>query len=328
MENIHLFFFIFGILFTIVTILTIIISLVMLITIIYHWRPYCRSTLNLLTCNSCVAFLFFSITVAIQIPNIFQVQQQELSDSNLTTMSCRIRGFLLLLSCIVKILSYLIQSISRYFTIILYKHKVLLMYRTHILLILFNWISSLILGGPLWISPNAFQYEPESHLCLFTSKAFNSSLTLMMIAFLLPVIIIILLYSIILKHTTHINSIHVNHVLRNARLRNIKVYRNILLVITVLVMAGTPYLISIIVNRIDKIPWPFYLISIFSMTLSALIELSIIFFTNHEVKRIIYQKLGFPRRTKVLVLNAEIMKRNLVDQAIINQINVTPIKTT
>ncbi|CAF4598085.1 unnamed protein product [Rotaria sp. Silwood2] len=267
MESDRLFFILFGTLYTIVVLLTAIFSLVMLTTIIYHWHPHCRSTSNLLTCNSCVAFLFFNITIAIQIPNLFQAQQQQLTN-NLVTPSCRIRAFLFLFACIVKIFSYLIQAISRYFTIILYKRKILLTYRTNILLILFSWICSLVLGSSMFISPVAFQYEPESYLCVFTTKVFHTSFTLMIVAFLLPVNIIVLLYGIILRHTTRTNVIHVENVLRNNNKRNIKVFRNILMVVVVLIVGGTPNLISIIVNRIDQIPWPFYSISIFFITLS------------------------------------------------------------
>ncbi|CAF2981555.1 unnamed protein product [Rotaria sp. Silwood2] len=249
MESDRLFFILFGTLYTIVVLLTAIFSLVMLTTIIYHWHPHCRSTSNLLTCNSCVAFLFFNITIAIQIPNLFQAQQQQLTN-NLVTPSCRIRAFLFLFACIVKIFSYLIQAISRYFTIILYKRKILLTYRTNILLILFSWICSLVLGSSMFISPVAFQYEPESYLCVFTTKVFHTSFTLMIVAFLLPVNIIVLLYGIILRHTTRTNVIHVENVLRNNNKRNIKVFRNILMVVVVLIVGGTPNLISIIVNPI------------------------------------------------------------------------------
>ncbi|CAF1534966.1 unnamed protein product, partial [Rotaria sordida] len=156
------------------------------------------------------------------------------------TTACRIYAFLFLLACIAKIFSYLIQAISRYFIVILYKHKILLTYCTSILLILFSWICSLILGSSMLISPVAFQYEPESHFCVLTTKVFHTSFTLMIIAFLLPVNAIVLLYGIILRHTTRTNLIHVNHVLKNNNKRSIKVFRDILMVVVVLIIGGTP----------------------------------------------------------------------------------------
>ncbi|CAF1266812.1 unnamed protein product [Adineta steineri] len=159
-------------------------------------------------------------------------------------------------------------------------------------MIIFNWTFGIIIACSFLISPIGFQYESESHLCVLTSKVFHTSFTLMVVAFVIPVNIIIVLYALILKHTTHTNRVQPSTITRKNNKRNLKVYRNILMLLGIVLIGGTPYLLCILINKFSATPWPLYSISILLIMLSAAVESITIFLTNRDVKKIFYAKLS------------------------------------
>lgn len=291
MENRDIFYVIVGILLILVIVIAAIFSSLIVLILICNWHAKCRSTSNLLTINSCVAFLFLIFSLSIQVPYLFQTNEQQSQDSYATY--CRIRAFLFLFACVAKVSSYLIQAISRYFIIILHKHRYLRTYRANGMMIIISWMLSLILSSGLLISPISFQYERESRLCLLTSKVFHTSFTLMMIAFVVPAIVISSLYGIILCHATRPNSVQPNNVALRNNKRDVKVFQNILLLLAIVVTGGTPYLLLVVLNKITTAPWPLYSLSILFIALSSVVEAIAIFFTNNEVKAIVNVELGF-----------------------------------
>jgi hypothetical protein len=299
MASEDIFFIIIGIIFIIILLIATFFSSTIVIIIICNWHSHCRSVSNLLTVNSCIAFLVFSITVSIQVPYLFQSNEKE-NDDRYTTF-CRIRAYLFLFTCVTKVLSYFIQAVSRYFITILYKHKQLLTYRVNVIMIILNWIVGLIIASGFLISPVALQYEPESRLCILTSKVFHTSFTLMVVAFVIPVSIIVALYVHILRHTTRANRVQPSTITSGNNKRNLKVFQNILMLLAIVITGGTPYLLSIIINKIAVIPWPLYSIGVLFITLSAAVESVTIFLTNKEVKRICYAKIGFRQAEKMQV---------------------------
>ena len=165
MESDQIFFLAIYVLFIIVVSMIAIFSLASLIVTIRYWNSHCRSILNLLTCHSCIAFLFLNMVMVIQIPYLFQAnqhRQDSISDTFWT------------LTCLAKIFSYLIQAISRYFAIIPYRRRNLLTFRVNEWLIVSSWFLSFLLGSAMSISPVTFQYEPKSRLCVWTMKVFRT----------------------------------------------------------------------------------------------------------------------------------------------------------
>jgi hypothetical protein len=121
----------------------------------------------------------------------------------------------------------------------------------------------------------------------------------MIIAFIIPVNIIVTLYGLVLWHTTRASRIHPNNIITGNIKRNIKVFKNILRLITVLVIGGTPFLLCIIINKITHIPWPLYSISLLFIALSAAVESITIFFNNKEVQTIFCAKIGFRKTGQI-----------------------------
>jgi hypothetical protein len=154
----------------------------------------------LLTCNSCAALFFYAIANSIQIP--FIIQSDLIQSYNTSTIFCKIRAFLITYATIVKGYAYLVQAISRFFITVLYKRRFLLTFRSNWIMIITSWIVS-----GMFILPLAYQYEPESHLCnLTTRRNFLTSFLAIAIVFFVTTNTVIILYGIILCHTTRHNS--------------------------------------------------------------------------------------------------------------------------
>lgn len=73
--------------------------------------------------------------------------------------------------------------------------------------------------------------------------------------------------------------------------RNLKLIRNILKLLAVVIIGGTPYFLSIIINRISQTSRLLYSISFLCMVCSALVESAIIFFANDDIKKILSTKI-------------------------------------
>lgn len=297
MESHHVFYIIIGVIFVLVIVSTTLFSLIILLVLICHWRTKCRSILNLLTINSCITFLILMLAASIQTPFLFDHHEDLVRDRY--TFFCRIRAFLFLFACLAKSSSHLIQAISRYFIVILYRYRCLLTYRTNIVLIITSWFFSLVVSAGMFISPVSYQYEPESRFCILTTKEFETSFPMTMIGFGIPGSIMVFLYSIILRHMTHPNRVQPNNnAIRNNK-RDAKVLRNTLLLLSLATLGGTPYFISIAINRTNATPRPFYSLAILFIALSGVAETLAIFCMNKDVKTILYAKIGLVQRKEV-----------------------------
>ena len=279
------------------TIITFIFSSITILIIIFNWKSQCRSITNLLVCNSSAALIFYVIAITIQISFLFQTNNQPIDST-----FCKIRAFIYLFACSVKSLSYLVQAISRWFITIHYKHRLLVKYRTNIIIIITSWIVSLTISAGMFISPLSYKYEPMSKLCVLTSTVFPTSFITILLVFLIPVHVIILLYGIILWHTTRIQRIHPHGFTEITSKRNLKVFHHILILVIILIVGGTPYCLSIIINKIGETPWPLYSLSIVFISLSASMESITIFYINQQVKTLFYNKIRCCFATKIAVI--------------------------
>ena len=303
MKTEQTFFVIIGVLFILITSITVSFALATLIIIIRYWHPRCRSVANLLISNTCVSLLFFGTSVFVLIPPLFQTGRP--LDYVASKEFCRFRGVFFLITCIVKLASYMIKAISRYFITVLHRRRNLTTFRTNWTMIVISWIFSIALGSSILVSPIAIQYEPESRLCVLTSKVFETSFTLMSIAFLPTVNVIVVLYGIILWHTTRTNLVQPNYAAKWNNRRNIKVFQNILLLILVVIVGGIPYLLAIIINKFSVIPWPWYSISILFIDLASAAEALVLFFTTKDVQGIVQLKLQVFRTNRSPIMTIQ-----------------------
>ena len=287
-----------GVVFIILTFLTLVFSSITILIIVCNWKHQFRSLNNLFACNSSASLFFYAIAIAIQIPFIFHTDEQQ---NNFTV--CKIRAFIYVYACAVKCYSYLIQAISRWFITVHYRHRTLLEFRTNILMIVASWILALITTACLLISPKAYQYEPECRLCVLTSKVFLTSFVPSMIIFFIPACTIVVLYGVILCHTAHVHHVHPHGFTRITNKRNVQVYRNIFILIGIVLTGGIPYSLSVIWNGIARSPPIMYPIAVIFIGIGAAMESLAIFLSNHQVKKLLLKKIGFKCRRKVGVIH-------------------------
>ena len=288
MDN-EIFFLVTSIIFILLIFITVVFASTIIITLVCHWKSRCRTIANLLTCNSCVTLLYQALATMIEIAFV-HLDIDAANSHNPPTIFCRIRAFLYLSSCSTITYSYLIQAISRYFITVVYRYRFLLTFRTNWILIVISWILSILIAASMFSSPSAYQYEPESRMCLLTSKAFTSSFVSMTFAFCIPLQIIVLLYALILRRATRQQRTSSTLVALRLR-RNLKVFQNILIFVSIMTLGGTPFFLSVVINRIHRIPWPWYSLSILFISLSCALESVALFFTNFQVKRLVCARM-------------------------------------
>lgn len=283
------FFQVIGSLLTILSFITITFSLTVILIIVCYWRSQCRSTANLITCNCCVALLFYAITLCIQIPSVFK--NNPLYSDEMNTTFCKTLAFIATYSTLTKTYSYLAMAISCFFTTVLYKHRILLSFRVNWMIIIINWMVTGVIAVGIFLSPLGYVYEPESGFCFLTTKHFATSFTVLTLVFLISVGTMVILYGIILCHITQQNQIAPNSRSTQRAKRNMKVFRKVFFFIGTLFVGGTPFFLCIILHRIGITPWSLYAVAHLFVAFSAALDSIILLFANRDVRTIFFAKL-------------------------------------
>ena len=295
-------------LFLILWFITILFALTVLIIIIRHWRTKCRSIVNLLTCNSCAALLFFVTTAIIQIPSY--IQGVYFDTPQPSPFVCKIYAGLATFGTTVLVYSFLVQAISRFFITILFKYKFLLTFRTNWIMIIISWITSGIIAGGFYISPLAYQYDPESYACTLTAKHFPTALTANIIMTTVTITTMIILYGIILYGTVRHTHIIPNNTSRLRAIRNKVVSQRIVIFLSIFATGGTPYFVCTLLARISQAPYLLYPITLLSISIACAINSIAILLTNDQVKEILLTKLTGRQANQLN--NIRITKRNQI----------------
>jgi hypothetical protein len=133
----------------------------------------CRSILTLLSANSCVAGLIFN---GVQLSNALLLFRDDifLSLTN-ANQYCEIRNYLMHVSGSLLYYSYCVQSISRLFFVVFYKHTFLLTYHVHFILIAIQWTLGLMLPISMLTSSHR-QYQTDTSQCFITIKNVSQTL--------------------------------------------------------------------------------------------------------------------------------------------------------
>lgn len=248
---------------------------------------------NLLTCNTVSTLIIYSILVLISsINGLYE-------DWYSHQPACIFRAYCYTMISATICYSYLIQAISRLFYVIFYKYKYLQTWRVHCIMVIINWvIGNIIPIIMLLMNSNAFGQEEESGLCIAISKLSLVSIFNVITSFVIPVSIVAIIYGIILYHARQssrrvtgfvprTNTFMSNTNIAKPNLkREIRLMKNIIIILSLLTCAGTPYLVRILLLAINEKMVPDYLdlLSINSITICAECLMVITFFMNKEVK--------------------------------------------
>lgn len=133
----------------------------------------CRSVLTLLSANSCIAGLIFN---GVQLINAVLLIREDidLSTSN-SNQYCEVRNYLMHVSGSLLYYSYCVQSISRLFFVVFYKHSFLLTYHVHFILIAIQWSLGLMLPMSILTSSHQ-QYQTETTECFIIIRNVSQTL--------------------------------------------------------------------------------------------------------------------------------------------------------
>ncbi|UJR19372.1 hypothetical protein I4U23_022501 [Adineta vaga] len=280
-----------------------------LFIILRCWHPHCRSVINLHVCNSCFSLFFFAITYSIQIPSF--IQQIYINGSPPNTLFCQITACLSVFSTGLVAHSCIAQAISQFFITVLYKHKYLLTFRITWIIIIISWLINVIIAVGMFISPYAYQYDSESHFCTLTAHHFPTAISIGILFAFGPMLMLMILYVIILRYTIYQTRINPNSQSTLRVRRSKRVFQNIILTFNLYSIAGIPYILCLIMNRINEAPWQLYSIQVLAFSFTAAIHSIFIFIMNKKVKEILFAKLtGQPivakgtRRQNQVVPNA------------------------
>jgi hypothetical protein len=133
----------------------------------------CRSILTLLSANSCVAGFIFN---GVQLCNALLLFRDDIfSTLSNPNQYCEIRNYLMHVSGSLLYYSYCVQSISRLFFVVFYKHTFLLTYHVHFILIAIQWTLGLILPISMLTSSHR-QYQTDTSQCFITIKNVSQTL--------------------------------------------------------------------------------------------------------------------------------------------------------
>lgn len=267
-------------------ILSVLISGLILIFIVCHARIH---TVNhLLIANTCIWSILYSAAQSNQFIHVLFVQW-DTSD-----ISCRWRAYLAYVSMAGIIYSYLIQSISRLFFIILaMKYRWTISFRCHFILICIQWIISFSVPLPAIVTedvifvPHVFCWVSLSHPLhvIYTYTVFYA----------IPTILVFFIYAYVCYRTKFSTTLLLQR--RGSiqqQSRDYIVFRNIIIVFGIYLLAGTPTAVHII-THIDI----FYFIGISFISFGVATKSLAVLFLDRELFHVF--KTRFRRKTTRVV---------------------------
>ncbi|CAF2706773.1 unnamed protein product [Rotaria sp. Silwood2] len=268
--------------------------LITITIIITHRR--CRNLTNILSCNTCTAVaLYFIFRIVASIYGLRQDWQSH-------QPACIFRAYCSLALCAILCYSYSIQATSRLFFVVFYKHKYLVTWRSHLIMIIVSWIVSVIISIKPLFYQHGFELEIESRSCVVTPKIVSLSMYTLLIIFIIPLNVVTVFGGVIVyyvrKSSRRIAAIASNvtenaapapvPVVRFYRKRELKLVKNLMIQSTIISCGGILYLILVIWHATQKQspPESFYLLALNLITIFTAFMMIALFLLNKQVKEV------------------------------------------
>jgi len=214
--------------------------------------------------------------------------------------ACIFRAYCALTFCAVLCYSYSIQAISRLFFAVFYKHKYLLTWHTHWILIIVNWLVGIIISIEPFFYENGFELEIESRVCIVSPKITSVSMYVVVTIFLIPLNTVTIIYGVILYYvrqsTRRVVAIVPNVITSRAQIkapapngkRELKLMQNLSIQTTLISLGGILYFILVIWHAAQQysVPESLYLLAVTLIPIFTAIMMIAIFLMNKVVKKI------------------------------------------
>ena len=219
-----------------------------------------HSVTHLLICNSSLASIFYCIVQCVNYSFLSLIPWQT------TNLSCRWRGFFGYMSVAAVVYSYLAQAVSRFLLSILStRHRWATSIRTHIILILVQWLIVSFIPTPAIVTediyhrPFALCWVPREHTLhiVYTVVAY----------YLTPAILIFAIYiSIYCRVKRRRNSFFITRSRRRSN-RDLEVLYNIMILFAIYTVGAIPTILFLLTD----IPF-LYDLGIISVSLTVAVE--------------------------------------------------------
>ncbi len=233
--------------------------------------------MNLLVCNTCLDTILY-IIIAIMNISLFYFEIY------MSDWWCRIQAYLYYTTLNFVAYSYFIQALSRLFFTLFYKHRFLLNYRSHIILIICQTFISFVLPLPSIIS-NHIIFRPRK-LCVIPKEYTLHVVYFLASTFGILFVLCIIIYTIIYRQVTR-SALAIRQVSHATR-RDIELIRNILIMFMIYSSAGIPCIIYIVMSNVNNgktVSSVFYMFVAIASPISTLIEKIAVIFLNTEIKK-------------------------------------------
>ena len=290
-----------------ISIISIILNIATIFIVVARNRPL-RTFNNILLCNSSCAIILHSIMVIIS--SVIGIRE----DWSMNALLCPLRGYLYNLSIASIYYSKLVHGISHLFFAVLYKHRYLLTWRSHGILIVPGWFVSVILSLPPFFISGGFVFEKESRQCIISSKFYIPALSNLVISAALPLALLGMIHIKIITHVhrstrrvqalvqqpaRNVSNIP-NYIIRNKR--EMKLIRQMFTQISTLISGGLLYIFLIGWHwaREHSPPEVLYMLALTSFTISISITGFVQFRTSKKVQETVLEYF-FGRRVPIPV---------------------------
>jgi hypothetical protein len=224
---------------------------------------------NLLICNTCLISLLYSVTTFLQVfMVIFTPLQPTGKDSRLF---CIVRAYLTVVSTTLLSSSFLLQAISRLFYSVFHAYRRrLLTWKFHYFLITIQWIVGFLTPITILINHENVIYRTN----IFCTIGLNHTLHLYYLystEYIIPVLAILLIYITIVYRVNYYSTpLKQRH---SSPLREIKLLKNILILVGIFTFGGLPSIIYICLMAPQRIlSIHFFILTLVSVPLALAME--------------------------------------------------------
>ncbi len=277
------------------------IFLCLFIMLLIAFTKTLHSPINLLLCNTCLAIIFYFIIVMIKI-FLFYMQY------TYSHWWCRILAYLDSVFLNMIYYSFVIQALSRLFIIVFHRHRHLLKYKFHIILIIFQILISCLISLSILVTEDVV--FRSSLICWVPPTKVIHKSYLFISTHFAPVFIVIIVYGIIyyrvIQSSTTVR--HSTHITR----RDLELIKYILILFIIFILSGVPTLIiSIVMATREVRSRVVYLFPVVSAPFVGIIEKICLIYLNKEIRK----------ETKKLLSQLHLIRRS-------NYVTVIPSSAT
>jgi hypothetical protein len=250
-----------------------------IILILIFLRKQLHSVTYLLICNTCVSSILYCI---VQCNNYIYLLFITWDTSD---MSCRWRGYFSYLSIVAVVYSYLLQATSRlFFSVLSTKYPWLISFKTHLSLILIEWMIVLIAPLPALVTKDI--HFRLGFLCWVPMKSMLHVVYTILVYYIIPTVLIVAIYITIYVRIRRGKNNAVTQkttttTTRKRKNRDLEVFRNIMILFLIYILGGTPSALYILTG-VEL----FYSIGVVSVTLAVTVEKAVSILLDREIRNI------------------------------------------